>query len=232
MRVAESGGCMRYHVSREETLRYLGYSGQRVDASLDARVDAMVARCEEVSSPGFTYRLFPVEQSEAGVRLAGTTLVLTGHDIAAHLVGARLCAVMAATAGLSNERELRRLSLLNGLDGMLFDAAGSALAEEVADACNAAIVADARDRGLYAKWRFSPGYGDLPLALQPDIVRVLAADKKLGITATDSHLLVPAKSVTAFVGLFDTPQDDKRSCANCGFAPYCSLREKGTPCYR
>lgn len=139
---------------------------------------------------------------------------------------------MAATAGMANERELRRLSLLNGLDGMLFDAAGSALAEAVADACNARIVADARERGLYAKWRFSPGYGDLPLTLQPAIVQVLAADKRLGVTATDTHLLIPAKSVTAFVGLFDTPQDEKRTCANCEFAPYCELVKKGTPCYR
>lgn len=221
-----------YVVKRAEVLRYLGYSGQAVDDSLFERVDELVARCQAVSNPGFVYRIFPVEEREDAICLAGTTLELTGAGIRAHLHGARECAVMAATAGMANERELRRLSLLNGLDGMLFDAAGSALAEAVADACNARIVADARERGLYAKWRFSPGYGDLPLTLQPAIVQVLAADKRLGVTATDTYLLIPAKSVTAFVGLFDTPQDEKRTCANCEFAPYCELVKKGTPCYR
>ena len=225
-------GMTQYQVSRAEVLRYLGYAGQAVDVSLDNRIDEAIARCVAASNPGFTYRVFPVDITPDGVQLVGTTLVLPGADILAHLAGARECAVMTATAGLGNEWELRRLSLLNGLDGMLFDAASSALAEAVADACNAQIVAEARGRGMYAKWRYSPGYGDLPLSLQPDIIRVLAADKRRGITATDSNLLIPAKSVTAFVGLFDTPQDDKRTCANCGFAPYCELKQKGTPCYR
>ena len=226
------GNPIRYRVAREEVLRYLGYAGQQIDASLDQRLDGVIERCERVSNPGWAYRVYPVSEAPDGLHLEGTTLVLRGDDIRKHLDGARECAVMVATAGLGNERELRRLSLLNGLDGMLFDAAGSALAEAVADACNAQIVAEARDRGLYAKWRFSPGYGDLPLSLQPAIVQVLAADKRLGVSVTDANLLIPAKSVTAFVGLFGVPQDEKRSCANCTFAPYCDLPKKGTPCYR
>jgi hypothetical protein len=219
-------------VDRTEALRYLGYAGQEVDAAFDARLDGVIERCEQVSNPGWMYRVFPVVEEQDGLHLMGTTLVLQGSDIRKHLQGARECAVMAATAGLGNERELQRLSQLNGLDGMMFDAASSALVEAVADACNAAIVAEGRSGGLYAKWRFSPGYGDFPLDIQPAVVRVLEADRRIGITVTESLLLLPSKSITAFVGLFDNPQDDKRSCANCSFAPYCNLKEKGTPCYR
>lgn len=226
------GSTQTYRVNREEALRYLGYSGQQLDSSLSNRLDEAIRLCEQVSKPGFTYSIFPVDSSAGDIRLKETTLVLPGADIFGHLSGAKECAVMAATAGLSNERELRRLSLLNGLDGMMFDAAGSAFAETVADACNAAIVADGRARGLYAKWRFSPGYGDLPLSIQSDIIRVLAADRKLGMTATDSNLLIPAKSITAFVGLFESPQDDTRSCDRCTFSPHCELKRKGSPCYR
>lgn len=221
----------RYRIDRTEALRYLGYTGQQMDASLEDRFAQAVARCEEVSNPGFTYRVFPVEGLPEGIRLAGTTLVLKGRDIATHLAGARECAVMAATAGLANERELRLRSAMNGLDGMLFDAAGSALVETVADACNAAIIADAHARGLHAKWRYSPGYGDLPLDVQPAILRVLDAGKRLGITTEASNLMIPAKSVTAFVGLFETPQEGKRSCVSCSFAPFCELRKRGSSCH-
>ena len=221
-----------YKIDRAEVLRYLGYSGQELDELLSERIERAMERCEQVSNPGFTYRIFPVDASAGSIRLEGTTLVLEGADAFEHLRGARECAVMAATAGLANERELRQLSQLGGLDGMLFDAASSAYAEAVADACNAAIVAQARSRGLYAKWRFSPGYGDFPLDIQAGIVRVLAADRKIGVTTTDSSMLVPAKSVTAFVGLFDSPQDDGRSCEHCSFSPYCELKRKGSPCYR
>ena len=221
-----------YRIERAEVLRYLGHAGQAIGPSLDVRIDEISNRCERISIPGYMYQVFPIELVPDGIGLVGTTLVLPGDEIRSHLEGARECAAMAVTLGLANERELRRLSLLNGLDGMIFDAAGSALVETVADACNAAIVAEARSRGLYAKWRYSPGYGDLPLDLQSDIIRVLAADKRLGITATDSNLLIPAKSITAFVGLFETPQDDRQSCANCNFAPYCDMKRRGTPCYR
>ena len=115
----------------------------------------------------------------------------------------------------------------------MFGAAGSSLVECAADACEAAIVAEAARLGLHTNWRFSPGYGDLPLDIQPAIVRTLEADKKLGMTVTDSNLLVPVKSVTAFVGLFDGLYEGaKRSCAGCPCAAHCSLRKAGTPCYR
>ncbi|MBQ6394718.1 MAG: hypothetical protein IJH87_00015 [Atopobiaceae bacterium] len=223
---------IRLHVDRSEVLRYLGYAGQTVDASLDERIDSLISRCEEVSEPSWTFRVFPIEHAEEGIRLTGTSLVLAGESIRTHLAESRFCAVMAATAGLSNERELRRLSLLNGLDGMVFDAAGSALAETAADACNASIIEYAHARGLFSTWRFSPGYGDLPLSLQPAIARVLELEKRLGISVTDSLMLIPAKSVTAFVGLSDTPQETERSCATCGFFPYCNIRKGGSACTR
>lgn len=223
---------VRCPISRSEVLRYLGYAGQQVDPSLDARIDAMIERCEHVSSPGWVFQVFPVDASGDAIRLVGTTLALPGDDIHRHLGGARLCAVMAATAGMANERELRRLSLVNKLDGMFFDAAASALAEAVADACNAAIVAEARGRGLFTNWRYSPGYGDCPLDLQPQLIDVLGAGKALGLSATESNLLIPVKSVTAFVGMFDEPQEDKRSCSGCQLAQHCELRRNGTPCYR
>ena len=104
-------GMTQYQVSRAEVLRYLGYAGQAVDVSLDNRIDEAIARCVAASNPGFTYRVFPVDITPDGVQLVGTTLVLPGADILAHLAGARECAVMTATAGLGNEWELRRLSL-------------------------------------------------------------------------------------------------------------------------
>lgn len=44
---------------------------------------------------------------------------------------------------------------------------------------------------VYFTWRFSPGYGDLPLALQPEILQLLDAQKRLGLTVTPEHILIP-----------------------------------------
>jgi hypothetical protein len=54
--------------------------------------------------------------------------------------------------------------------------------------------------------RFSPGYGDFDLSVQTNICDVLKTGKTIGVTLTDSLLMMPSKSVTAVVGLFRTEQ--------------------------
>ena len=224
---------LRYCVDKAEALRYIGYSGQQTDEMLDERIDSLIAACERDSAPAFVYKIFPVDASGGVIRLQGSSLVLEGSAIYEHLHAARSCAVMAVTLGLANERVAMRMKARSALDAVVFGAAGSSLVECAADACEAAIVAEAAGLGLHTNWRFSPGYGDLPLDIQPAIVRTLEADKKLGMTVTDSNLLVPVKSVTAFVGLFDELYEGaKRSCAGCPCAAHCSLRKAGTSCYR
>lgn len=223
------------HADRAEALRYLGYSSQAVSDELDRRIDSMIARCEAVSQPSFAYRVFPSRAGNGAIELAGSTLALPGRDIRAHLGRARAVAVLVCTLGVANERELARLSRTSELDALVFDAASSSLVESTANACEAAVAAWAHERGLVTNDRFSPGYGDLPLALQPDILRVLDAQRKLGVTVSESNLLIPQKSTTALIGLFDSADDAenvKRSCARCICAPQCALRKAGTPCFR
>lgn len=223
----------RYRVDVDEMLRYLGYAGQDLDATMRGRVEEMALLCEDISRPAFLHGTFGVMPENGGVRLAGTSLLLEGLDIAQHLDGALECAVMVCTLGLANEQRLKSLQASSPADALMFNAAGSALVESVAEACEAQVRAEAAERGLFANYRYSPGYGDLPVALQPQIVRVLGADKIMGVTANAASLLTPVKTVTAFVGLFDTPQSTSRKgCAGCPRFEYCEYREDGKPCYR
>ncbi|HQE70821.1 MAG TPA: hypothetical protein PK071_06860, partial [Atopobiaceae bacterium] len=58
---------------------------------------------------------------------------------------------------------------------------------------------------------FSPGYGDLPLAVQPVLLSSVDAQRRLGISLTDTLLMVPTKSITAVTGIFKTPPAARRS---------------------
>ena len=49
--------------------------------------------------------------------------------------------------------------------------------------------------------RFSPGYGDLTLEMQRDVMAALDCGRTIGITLTDSLLMTPSKSVTAIIGM-------------------------------
>ena len=123
----------------------------------------------------------------------------------------------------------------------MLDAAASAAVEAAADALNAEVEHRAAAANLLCTWRFSPGYGDLPLDAQPGLLAALNATRLCGITATPTNLLMPTKSVTALVGLFpqaadadgrnqagQTARPDARpACATCRFASGCSLRAPG-----
>lgn len=236
-------------VDRAEALRYLGYRGQELTGDLAGRIDEVIARVEGDLRPDGLFAVFPVRTvGEGGARegaasrdaavprveLEGASVVLEGSSIAEHLRGAREVALMAVTLGARSEQELRRLSALEPLDAVLYDAACSSLVEAAADALEDQVVSAALERGLVTNFRFSPGYGDLPLAAQPAIVRALRADVRLGLTVLPTNLLLPTKSVTAVIGLFDAvpPQAGQASpCAACQLRATCEMRKRGVVCH-
>lgn len=168
------------------------------------------------------------------VALSGTSLSLEGHAIARHLRGARQAALLACTLGAESERRLRLLSALSATDALLYGAAASSLAEGAADAAERAVAAWAAENNLRCGARFSPGYGDLPLSVQPALLAALDAHRRIGLAATCDNLLVPAKSVTAVIGLFDasvTPPDARDRCGACPRYDDCPLRKEGATCH-
>ena len=114
-------------------------------------------------------------------------------------------------------------------EAVIFDACGSAWVESGCDAAEAEIAA--RFKGRYLTDRFSPGYGDLPLSLQPAVLAALDAEKRLGIHLSDSFLMTPSKSVTAVIGVSDEPQPARvRGCGSCVMNKTCDYRKGGTTC--
>lgn len=118
------------------------------------------------------------------------------QSLAKNLSDCKEAFVFAVTLGHSVDRLLSKMSRLSAADFFVYDGAGSALAESVCDAAEIII-----KKALPCKTRFSPGYGDFPLDVQRDILTALNAEKMLGITLTDTNLMIPQKSITAVMGI-------------------------------
>lgn len=235
------------HLSRDEALGYLGYAGQQVDESLLARFHTLADSCEDVTTARYTWDLFDIDavrsvsaEEAAGdglqpcVALHGCDMVLAGGDIARHLEGACKVALMACTLGLENERELRKYAAVGAADGVMFGACASALVEAAGNAVEAQIVAEAASLGLRTNWRYSPGYGDLPLSVQPAFLAALDATRRIGLSATETCMLVPQKSITAIVGLFEPGKGTssvRDACSVCQLRACCALRGRGVTCH-
>ena len=104
--------------------------------------------------------------------------------------------VFSVTVGIGVDRLLSRLNLLSQSKHFITDALSSAAVESFCDYVNEMLAQNKK-----TKPRFSPGYGDLPLEIQPDILKVLSADKTLGITLNESLFMTPVKSITAIMGV-------------------------------
>lgn len=196
------------------------------DAALDAaEICSAVSGAEAECGNGFVPQ----------VALERCGLVLEGNSIAEHLHGACKVALMACTLSAVSEREMRKHEAISVADGVMFGACCSALVEAAANVTEGLIVSFAHDMGLTTNWRFSPGYGDLPLSAQPALLKALDANRRLGIAVTSTNMLVPVKSVTAVLGLFEKPADGGEArvdaCAICRLRDGCELRKRGVTCH-
>ena len=138
-------------------------------------------------------------------------------NLARNLQGCSEVCLMAATLGIGPDRLIARASAVRMSDAGIYQAAAAAMVETYCDEVNERIRQDAAQRGMYCRPRFSPGYGDFPIAHQRDFSRLLDTPRKIGLTVTESCLLAPIKSVTAVIGLSETPQPcHRKGCEECG----------------
>ena len=215
------------HVDRVQAFRYM-----RLPSEPNAHFLEMADICEKqllsMISPKYVYRVFPIVQTENGI--SGGGLLLRGHDIASHLNGCSQVIFLCATLSSGADRAIRQSSASDILGGMMTDAMANAVIEQVCDNAEQEIFATLPE--CYFTWRFSAGYGDFPLDTQADFLKVLNAEKRLGVTLSESNLLIPTKSVTAVIGVSETPvPKGKKGCAICNLSEKCPYRAKGVHCH-
>lgn len=215
-------------IDRRQALRYAGMRGD-ADTAISALAETCEKRLLSVITPRYIHRVYPLEFCENGIACMGSRLLLTGADIAAHLDGCSHAVLFCATLSQAVDRAVRTAQAEDLTAGLLTDALASAAIEQVCDLAEAEILAGIS--GFHTTWRFSPGYGDLPIGLQGDFLDALDAQRKIGVCVSESGLLLPRKSVTAIIGLSEKPiERHRKGCAACNLMNTCPYRAKGAHC--
>ncbi len=225
-------------IRMEEAARYLGYGSKQPDEV----ILSLMRECEQplltACHPAYSYGIFDVEAANPElILLRDCALRLTGKDIVKHLEGCQKAVIMAATLGSGVDQLLRQLQVSSMPKALLTDAMAGAAIEQICDDIQEEIRAQLP---MYRQtWRFSPGYGDLPLSLQETLLSVVEAGKRIGLTATKSQMLSPAKSVTAIIGLQSLEEisgalhltvPEEAGAAGCGTPEGCSRCRFGGSC--
>ena len=126
---------------------------------------------------------------EAPIRARGVTArgQLDGKDVV----------FLCGTLGSEFDMWQRRLSATSAADALFSQRIGLRAVERVMDELEATARTEVEAEGKRLLPRWSPGYGGRPLSLSREIISRLNATKTLGVSVTESDLLVPSKSVTA-----------------------------------
>ena len=206
-------------LNRNEAIRYLGGAGIQMNEQMKGLMNECEKMVLEKAAPKYRY----IELDLPCGKIMG------GNDIANHLEGCEKAILMCAPLGAEIDRLIRINQISDMAKAVVLDSFSSVAVEQ---ACNKVdeLIAEQYE-GFNMTFRFSPGYGDYPLSLQQDFLRMLDAPRKIGLTTNDNFLLMPSKSVTAVMGLSKNPiERKKRGCAICNMRGKCRYRRNGEHC--
>lgn len=184
----------------KEAIRYLGYGNHAVDGKTLALVEDSFRELSGAADKRIIYRIFGVTLEEADHITIGK-LQIVSRNLRKNLKDCDQVILLGATLGIGVDLLLKRYSLTDMSRAVVVQAAAAALLEEYLDDCQQKLSEELEKEGRYLRPRFSPGYGDFDISHQGMILRMLNADKSIGLTMTDSCMLTPTKSVTAVIGI-------------------------------
>ena len=179
---------------KREACRYMGCRGEVNDEALEEIYVKCLELFRKEADYKAVFREVPIKLENGAVDFGFCRI--ENESLYKNLTGCSSAVIFAATAGISVDRLVIRRNALSAIDGMVCDCIGSSAVEVWCDEVNAIAVS-----GRQAKPRFSPGYGGVSLSYQKDILSFLDAYRRLGITLNDSLMMIPKKSVTAFIGI-------------------------------
>ena len=191
-------------IDPKEVAVYLGYySANGIDENT---INNIVSEFKENSDFRCCY-------AKISVRISGNSVDLgfmqtESKSLAKNLDGCDEAYILAATTGISSQRLIEKNSVISPVKGIVTDCVGSAAIEAFCDKINLSL----SDNPDFLRPRFSPGYGDLCIDCQRKIVDFLCANKNIGLSLTESLMMVPKKSVTAIIGI----SKEKNKCRGSG----------------
>ena len=113
--------------------------------------------------------------------------------------------LLCGTIGAEFDTWQRRLAALSAADAFFSQRIGLRAVELVMDELESRLRAAVESEGGRLLPRWSPGYPGHPLELSREILARLDASRRIGVSFTDSQLLVPSKTVTAVCEIVPLP---------------------------
>lgn len=184
-------------------MKHLGYKpSSHVSDRVGVMLNEAIKRAKELAHPAGMWQEEKLNNDE----YSGALVLAGGLKISSKLVkrvmrGCSRVVIFAVTIGHELEAEVAKLMKAGDMaEAVMLDSVGGESAEGCAEYLNQLVQKEAHRRGLHLTMRFSPGYGDWRLEGQRELFKALTPEK-IGITLTESCLMLPRKSITGIIGM-------------------------------
>lgn len=182
-------------ININEVLRYMGCARDIADESVINLAKKSINEVKPKLKLNACYEKFEISSDGDALDLGFT--VVNSKDLKKNLSDVKEIFVFVATIGIELDRLMWKYSLTSPAYATAIQAVGATAIESWCDILCEHL---SKTAGKLCP-RFSPGYGDLPLDIQKDILNALDCARKIGVSLTDSMLMLPTKSVSAIVGI-------------------------------
>ncbi|WP_297132925.1 vitamin B12 dependent-methionine synthase activation domain-containing protein [Terrisporobacter sp.] len=222
-------------IDKKEVLRYLQYKNQNLSNNINEEIDNCINRTREIINPRYVFRTYFIEKQDINnkkiVYLKDSNIKFESEDIYRLFDKCDECILISSTLGLEIEKEIRKLTYTNLSKGLIIDACATTAIEEVCDILQENIERELLKENKHITMRYSPGYGDLSIEKNVDIINILNSQKEIGLTVTDSGIMIPRKSVVALIGVSKKGiKREKKSCDNCSNKHNCKYKKEAKIC--
>lgn len=208
---------INHQVDENRIIKLLGYEKANAPEPVIDSIQQSLKELQSVLSFTGGYKIFEsnlVEIDKKFVKIGGITFDI-GKIISFNLKGSDTIAIIVATIGDKVTNYLRNL-LDNGepLTGYIADQIASEIVESWVDVIESELEKYVNQSGLKITNRYSPGYCGWNVSDQHNLFSLLP-EKFCGISLTESALMIPIKSVSAFVGIGKNVERKDYECSIC-----------------
>lgn len=180
-----------------EAARYMGYKyGTEPGEEIRELCEKAYTELCKVITPKYIYKEYEFIRTADGIIVDG--IEFKSQKLLNHLKNSTSIILFGATVGVGADTLVRKYSVTDAAMTSIVHCVGASLVENLCDkACE-----ELKDiiKGEHRP-RFSPGYGGLDISSQEDFFKLLPMTKQMGVTLSESFLMTPTKTVTAFIGV-------------------------------
>jgi hypothetical protein len=216
-----------FKLNKKDVLRGLGMGRSYVRPEINLLIDETLHDEDVIKliRPALAYGIHTIQQMERNNCYLEGDVVLHGEIIPRLFARAEALAVAVATIGPGLEARVREcFTQGKRLRGLILDAMGTSITENLSFAIQDIINTEAASRGYTASSPVSPGGVNWPITGQFKLFQLAPADK-IGVHLTETAMMAPCKSISMAMGLGEnmptwSAAERCDRCPNCLDCPY------------